>query len=42
MPRTNTMRITGLLILVAAYAMHQRGLFIAYHLFRVITLMRGH
>jgi len=40
MSRTS-MRNTGLLMLVAAYAMHQRGLFVVYHLLRAFSLMWG-
>jgi hypothetical protein len=42
MMRGNSLRITGLLLLVAAYAMHQRSLFVVYHLLRAFTLIRGH
>jgi hypothetical protein len=38
----NRNHIIGLLILIAAYALHQRGLFVAYHLFRAFTLVHGH
>jgi hypothetical protein len=36
-----TLRISGPLILIAAYTLHQRGLLIVYHLFRAFTLRRG-
>jgi hypothetical protein len=38
----STLRIGGLMILIGAYLLHQRGLFIVYHLFRTFTLKRGH
>jgi len=41
MDRT-TLRIDGLVVLIAAYAMHQRGLSILYHLVRIAALFGGH
>jgi hypothetical protein len=41
MDRT-TLRIGGLVILIAAYSLHQRGLFILYHLVRIAALFGGH
>jgi len=41
MDRT-TLRISGLMILIAAYALHERGLFVLYHLVRIAALFGGH
>lgn len=38
----NTTTIAGLLILVAAYGLHQRGLFVVYHLFKAASMMLHH
>jgi hypothetical protein len=37
-----TLRIGGLVILIAAYALHQRELFILYHFVRMAALLGGH
>lgn len=41
MDRT-TMRISGLAVLMAANTLHQRGLFVLYHLVRSAALFGGH
>jgi hypothetical protein len=38
----STLRIGGLIILIAAYALHQRGLFVVYHVIRIAALLGGH
>jgi hypothetical protein len=43
MRQRNNPRIASLVILIAAYALHERGLFVAYHLFRAFSLLAaGH
>lgn len=37
-----TLRIGGLMILIAAHALHERGLFVLYHLVRIAALFGGH
>jgi hypothetical protein len=43
MRQRNNLRIASLVILIAAYAPHQRGWFVAYHLLRAFSLLAaGH
>lgn len=37
----NAVKIGGLLILVAAYATHERLLFVGYHVLRIVALLGG-
>jgi hypothetical protein len=39
---STTLRIGGLMILIAGYALHPRGLFVLYHAIRIIVLLGGH
>jgi hypothetical protein len=38
----NTVTIAGLLLLVAAYASHERLLFVGYHVLRIVALLGHH
>jgi hypothetical protein len=41
MPRSNLIRIGGIVVLIGAYACRQRGLFIVYHLLKAFALLGG-